>query len=53
MPLDEFDPPKAHTTKIGRGHSWAEPKLDGVRALVHLHPEDGIVITTRAPKQGR
>ena len=45
--LLEFDPPKAHANKVTPRHCWAEPKLDGVRAIVHLHPSYGVVITTR------
>lgn len=47
MSIIAFEPPKAHNNKLTRDHFWAEPKLDGVRAIVHLHPEEGIVITTR------
>lgn len=47
MTLIQFDPPKAHPNKVTGSHRWAEPKLDGVRVLVHLHPTEGVVITTR------
>ena len=47
MTLIQFDPPKAHGNKITQDHYWVEPKLDGIRAIVHIHPEHGIVITTR------
>ncbi len=53
--LIEFDVPKAHD-EVGpyhgldviesRRHTWAEPKLDGARALVHLTP-NGVFITSR------
>lgn len=54
--LIESEPPKAHDTYRGlKGealldahipHVWMEPKLDGVRAIVHCTP-DGVFITTR------
>lgn len=53
--LEEFDVPKAHdSVRSLKGievlqserHSWVEPKLDGVRAIVHVTP-GGVVITSR------
>lgn len=53
--IKDFEPVKAYDTQgkfSGRNvilsprHSWIEPKLDGVRALVHCTPE-GVYITSR------
>ena len=46
-PLWEFEPPKAKLGNFKPYADWAEPKLDGVRAIVHIHPERGVVVTTR------
>ena len=45
--LREFDPPKAKAGTFKPTHGWAEPKLDGVRIIIHCHPDIGVVITTR------
>ena len=45
--LWEFEPPKAKLGNFKATANWAEPKLDGVRAIVHVHPVHGVVVTTR------
>lgn len=49
--IDTFEPPKAYEPKnvdttLSDKHSVVEPKLDGVRGIVHCH-KDGVIITTR------
>ncbi len=60
--LRQFDPPKAHDTYRGlKGldtsqspvHMWVEPKLDGVRALVHCTPAGVFITSRRRDKSGQ
>lgn len=54
--LLEFEVPKAHGSYLGfegpeilrhsDSHGWLEPKLDGVRAIVHV-TASGVIITSR------
>ena len=50
--IESFEPPKAYEPKnvdtlLSERHTILEPKLDGVRGIIHCHPEDGIIILSR------
>ena len=52
MELKMFTPPslaewRSWTPEKSPRHTIVEPKYDGVRAVVHCHPEEGVVIHTR------
>ena len=50
--IQSFEPPKAYEPKnvdtlLSERHTILEPKLDGVRGIIHCHPKDGIIILSR------
>ena len=52
MNIQPYSPPsltewKGWEPQMSPDHIIVEPKYDGVRAIVHCHPEEGIVIHTR------
>ena len=50
--IQSFEPPKAYEPKnadtiLSERHTILEPKLDGVRGIIHCHPKDGIIVLSR------
>ncbi len=57
MTLKQFEPPRAYEPKdkdtiLSTQHSIIEPKLDGVRGIIHCTPDGVFILSRRVNKDG-